>query len=156
SSTTDTTGSSVTTEPVDETTVTSSETTLTTQPPDTTTTATAPPPQSDLPERAIASTATDLVWIDPVSGATEPAVSEVFEASWGTDLALAPDQTSVYYHYGVEDYWFSCEAVGGWVVRHDLTDGSRTEIAPGRPALSPDGTRLAYIAAQDSYPDPEE
>ena len=62
---------------------------------------------------------------------------------------------AVYQSVSVEDSWFSCESSDGSIVRIDLETGSSDEIASGMsPALSPDGARLAYLAASDCVDDP--
>jgi hypothetical protein len=70
---------------------------------------------------------------------------------------LSPRGTEAYYTVGVEDYWFSCEASDGLLVRHDLATGDAAEIGDGfSPRVSADGRSLLYLAASDCFPDPAE
>jgi hypothetical protein len=62
-----------------------------------------------------------------------------------------------YYSVWNEDSWFSCDGSDGALIMTDLTTGRSEKIADGTsPALSGDDGRLAYLAASDCYPDPQE
>lgn len=131
--------------------------------PSTTETPTTEPPTTErttlpsgLPERAIAQTGSDIVWVDPTTGETETVFPEMFEASWAGNMSLSPDHSRLYYRLSHEDYWFSCETAIGEVVILDLDSGTTQTIDRGLPALSPSGNRLAYLTAEECYPDPEQ
>lgn len=111
---------------------------------------------SGLPERAITQTGGDIVWMDPLTAETEVAHPGMFEAAWAESTALSPDQSRLYYHRMSEDFWFSCESAQGEVVILDMGTGAAETVDRGRPTLSPDGQRLAYLTAEECYPDPDE
>jgi hypothetical protein len=80
----------------------------------------------------------------------------MFEARYPGRLALGTDGSQAYYHLTFEDSWFSCETVSGQVMIMDVASGDESELAKGLPALSPDGSRLAYLTSYDCFPDPAE
>ncbi|CAN5811691.1 hypothetical protein BH23ACT5_BH23ACT5_08400 [soil metagenome] len=143
---------------------------ITTEPPDVTQapTTTAVPTTSGAPTTteaedpsalatpALAAAGADLVWLDTATGAVEVAHGVLFEAAYPTRLALGVDGERAYYQLFYEDYWFSCETASGQVMVLDIASGSSTEIARGLPALSPDGSRLAYLTSDECQPDPDE
>lgn len=64
---------------------------------------------------------------------------------------------AAYYSVWNEDSWFSCDSSDGTLVRTDLETGRADKIGDGTsPVVSGDGSRLAYLAASDCYPDPQE
>lgn len=106
---------------------------------------------------------TAVAWVDgvlslvsTVDGTTTP-INDSFQGGlFPGALELTPDGTAAYFGLGFEDAWFSCEASAGQIHRADLTTGQTRIIAAGfLPRLSPDGTRLAYIAATHCVPDPD-
>lgn len=125
----------------------------TTQPP-TTTAPTTTQPTVEIPERALAFSGSDLVSVDTASGDTEVIQQSMFEAAYPSRLALSPDGERAYYQLYQEDSWFSCEFVSGEVVMVNVQSGSSTTIGRGLPALSPNGTRLAYLTSDGCFPDP--
>ncbi|MFO7293611.1 MAG: hypothetical protein FWJ92_10115 [Actinomycetes bacterium] len=132
--------------------------TVTTTPPTTapaTTTETTEPSPTEVPPEAIAVSGADVVRVDTATGATEILHELLFEAAAASDLALVGDGRA-YLHLLEEDYWFTCESAGGRVEVLDLDTGRATTIASGKPALSPNGATLAYLTADDCYPDPEQ
>jgi hypothetical protein len=80
----------------------------------------------------------------------------MFEARYPSRMALGADGSQAYYHLVFEDSWFSCESVSGHVMIMDVASGDESELAKGLPALSPDGSRLAYLTSDDCFPDPAE
>lgn len=132
-----------------ETTVTTATTTTTP-----TTTATTEPPQAEIPAEAIGVSGADVVRVDTATGATEVLHPFVFEAASASKLSLADG--TLYMHFVEEDYWFTCESAAGRVETLDLGSGATATLAPGVPALSPDGSTLAYLTAEGCYPDPDE
>lgn len=134
-------------------------TTSTTQPPATTSTtepAATDPDGEASTGPAIGQLGTDIVWVEPDTGETEVAQPAVFEASSADKMALGADGSSLYYQLIFEDYWFSCETVQGEVTVLDVDSGAVETIDQGRPALSPDGERLAYLTAEECFSDPEQ
>lgn len=98
----------------------------------------------------------EVVAIDLRTGAIERSLAWVdVEARWFGRFQLDWAGTAVYYFVQTEDYWFSCESSPGSVVRLDLLSGEQTRLAAGgEPQVSPDGKRLAYLAASQCLPDP--
>ena len=98
-----------------------------------------------------------LLSVDLSTGDTTSLVQLPNEAIFYEDLELDWDGTAVYVHEIVEDSWFQCETEGGVIRRVDLETGVTELIAMGsEPNISPDGTRLAYLASTDCIPDPRE
>lgn len=134
-------------------------TTATTQPPETisTTEPAATDPDGEVSTGpAIGQLGMDIVWVEPDTGETEVAHPAVFEASSADKMALGADGSSLYYQLIFEDYWFSCETAQGEVTVLDVDSGAVETIDQGRPALSPNGERLAYLAAEECFADPEQ
>ncbi|MDJ0959166.1 MAG: hypothetical protein QNJ88_00815 [Acidimicrobiia bacterium] len=108
---------------------------------------------------------TMVAWVDSVlavvdvdTGATVHEVTD-FYAGGGVfpgALQLGNDGTGVFFGVGFEDFWYSCDASVGRIDYVDLTTAERTEVAAGAgPSLSPDGSRLAYVASSICIPDPD-
>lgn len=100
----------------------------------------------------------DLAVVDAETGAVDRAVTDVYGGGgiFPGSLELGVDGTGVYFSVGFEDFWYSCDASAGRVDYVDLTSGDATEIATGfEPRISPDGSRLAYIASAHCIPDPD-
>jgi hypothetical protein len=107
-----------------------------------------------------------VAWVDGVLAVVDAADGGVVEAvtdaylDGGVDpgtLELGTDGTGAYFSVGFEDSWFSCEASAGRIDYVDLTSGEASEISVGiAPRLSPDGSRLAYVASSNCVPDPED
>jgi hypothetical protein len=106
-----------------------------------------------------------VAWIDSVltvvdidTGGVAHEVTD-FYAGGGIfpgSLELGTDGTGAYFGVGFEDYWYSCDTSAGRIDYVDLTTAERTEVAQGvSPRLSPDGTRLAYVASSNCIPDPD-
>jgi len=103
------------------------------------------------PVLAAVTTAGALVLLDPATGRVTRSV--VPSGVLGDALAVSPDGKTIYYEVGT-----GCQHEI-WQVR--TADGARTRIsaAGNAPALSPDGTRLAYatqyfiVPDGDCYPD---
>ncbi|HLU52092.1 MAG TPA: hypothetical protein VK011_00680 [Acidimicrobiia bacterium] len=147
-----TTTEAPTTTPPVETTVTSVAPTTTTP---ATTTATTEAPAAGYPPEAIAVEGADLVRVDTATGASEVLHAFLFEAASGQKLALGSEGTA-YLHFLEEDYWFTCESAAGRVEVVDVESGATRTLAAGRPALSPNGSTLAYLTNEECYPDPDE
>lgn len=76
------------------------------------------------------------------------------EATYYGAPQLNWDGSAIYVSEDVEDRWFSCESSPGAIRRVDLTTGETKIIATGTdPKVSPDGTKLAYLAASQCIPD---
>jgi hypothetical protein len=91
-----------------------------------------------------------LAIVDAATGQVDAVVSSAYqEAVFPGPVELTPDGTGVYFSVGFEDYWFSCEASAGRIDHVDLTTGEVTEVRETGlgPRISPDGSRLAYIAS---------
>lgn len=119
----------------------------------------APVIVAGLGERALVAWVDDvLAVVDVDTGAIVHEVTD-FYAGGGVfpgALELGTDGTGAYFGVGFEDYWYSCDTSAGRVDYVDLTTAERTEIAQGvSPRLSPDGTRLAYVATSNCIPDPD-
>ncbi|MPZ53485.1 MAG: hypothetical protein GEU79_12260 [Acidimicrobiia bacterium] len=129
------------------------ETPTTTTPPTTAPTTTVP---VTVPNRAIAQTGGNLVWVDTSTGETEIIHEAMFEAAAAVRMSMSPDGSRVYYQLSTEDNWFSCESVQGEVTIMDIASGETTTVTSGLPALSPDGQRLAYLGSEGDgcLPDP--
>lgn len=158
--TTTTTAAPTTTAPPPSTTE-ATTTTLATTTTASTTSTTEPAPTPDLgpaPTTAYAIVDTDLVELDPATGTTGRVIAEFFNSDGvfrGT-LQVTPDRAGAFFSESYEDAWYGCESsVGsiGWV---DLASGEfEVRYAGTSPSLSPDGTRLAYLASEVCVPDPE-
>ncbi len=106
-----------------------------------------------------------VAWVDLVLSVVDAGTGAVTEqvtdyyAGGGVfpgALELGTDGTGVFFGIGFEDYWYSCDASAGRIDYVDLTTSERTEVARGvSPRLSPDGSRLAYVATSNCYPDPD-
>ena len=104
-----------------------------------------------------------VAWVDDVlavvdvdTGVIVHEVTDVYTGGgiFPGPLELGTDGTGVYFGVGFEDYWYSCDASAGRIDYVDLTTAERTEVAQGvSPRLSPDGTRLAYVATSNCIPD---
>ncbi len=157
---TTTTAAPTTTAPPPSTTEATTTTLATTTTTSTTTTSTpAPPPDlGPAPATAFAVVDTDLVELDPATGATGRVVAEWFNSDgvFRGALQVTPDRAGAYFSEAYEDAWYGCESsVGsiGWV---DLASGEfEIRYAGTSPSLSADGTRLAYLASEVCVPDPE-
>ena len=99
----------------------------------------------------------ELVEIDLETGSVVRVIAQLpNEGHFFGDLQLNWDGTAALIAEGVEDAWFSCESSPGAIRRVDFADGSSEVVATGaEPRLSPDGTRLAYLAASTCIPDPD-
>jgi len=105
-----------------------------------------------------------VAWVDGVLSVVDADTGSVLESVsdfyigggvFPGALDLGSDGTGVYFGVGFEDFWYSCEASAGRIDYVDLTSGDRIELAAGfEPHLSPDGTRLAYVASSNCIPDP--
>jgi hypothetical protein len=97
--------------------------------------------------------------VDAAGGAVADVITDAYDGGGvfpGT-LELGNDGTGVYFSVGFEDSWFSCEASAGRIDYIDLTSGEASEVASGiTPRISPDGSRLAYIASGNCVPDPDD
>jgi hypothetical protein len=116
-------------------------------------------PSAPAPSSAFAVVGSDLVELDPVSGAVVRTIVPFFEGDgvFRGDLELTPDRSAAYFGEGYEDSWFSCDASLGKIGRVDLTSGRVESFGPGwSPSLSNDGGRLAFLTSTVCLPDPEE
>lgn len=111
--------------------------------------------EASYPKRALAFVGPDVAWLDTTTGMTDVIHEYQFEARYPGRMSLSPDGSRAYFHLSWEDSWFSCESVSGYVTVMDVASGQEREIAKGLPALSPDGSRLAYLTSDECFPDPE-
>lgn len=97
----------------------------------------------------------EIVAIDLATGSVDRVLATIdLEARWISRLQLNWDGTVVYYAVLVEDHWFSCESAAGHVMSLDLSTGVETVVGQGiDPWVSPDGSKLAYLAASQCVPD---
>lgn len=98
----------------------------------------------------------EVVEIDLVSGAVVQTIATIpTEARFSGDPQLNWDGTAIYYFDIFEDSWFGCETSPGSIRRLDLLSGTSETVATGTdPKISPDGSKLAYLAASQCIPDP--
>lgn len=110
---------------------------------------------------AVAQIPGKLVILDPTTGRIERTISAsdgwYGEGTYPGPFTLDRIRGDLYYGVGFEDSWFDCESERGSVRRLTLETDSGEEIASGwSPTVSPDGRRLAIVAATRCYPDPDE
>lgn len=101
----------------------------------------------------------DLVELDVASGSVNRTVSEWFggDGIFRGDLNVSPDRSTLYFAEGYEDSWYMCESSVGNIGRIDLAGGQPELLYVGTaPALSADGSRLAYLGSNVCVPDPEQ
>lgn len=105
-----------------------------------------------------------LAWVDSElavvsleEGIVERIVTSDFEGGvFPAAPVLVADGSVAYFGAGFEDYWYECDTSAGAVFEVQVEDGAWREIAEGfGPALSPDGSRLAYIASGSCIPNPD-
>ncbi|MGH3440681.1 MAG: hypothetical protein ACRDUY_01280 [Nitriliruptorales bacterium] len=102
-------------------------------------------PAVDLPRPLVASMP-GLVELDPQTGEVLRTLDGPTGEGWGA-VSLTPDATTVFH----EEMWTGC-ATRLW--RTPLYGGEPELIGPGlRPAVSPDGSRLAYVGYEPCVPD---
>ena len=155
-------------------TTTAPPTTTTTVPPTTTTlpaTTTTLPPTTTVPESPLATTGEApasavviaeqaLIEIDVASSSTLRVIQDFFDGDgvFRGGLQLTADRQTLWFSEGYEDSWFACDASKGTVGRMALeVEVPETEaVALGYgPAISPDGSRVAYVSSSQCLPDPE-
>ncbi len=105
---------------------------------------------TDTGELVVVSTATgELLWaLDrPVGG----------DGAFPGPMTLGSDGMFAFYSVGSEDFWFSCDASDGTLMRLQLGEGEPVQVGDGfSPDISSDGDSLLYLASASCFPDPAE
>ncbi len=109
-------------------------------------TATPTPTPPAVPSPVALTAAGELAELDPVTGAAVRTIAS--DPEWSGRVALSPDRTYAY----VTALGDPADSQAPEVQRVTLANGAVTTVAsPGQdPAVSPDGTSLAYVAVDSS------